>query len=80
MRKPEEIMSDVDNRPSMKILGMMEYGSAIKAIILAQKEAYNEAINDAASNSEADSRWKKGDTEEPTPFVVKKSILKLLKK
>jgi len=49
MRKPEEIMSDADNRPSIKILGMMEYDSAIKAIKQAQKEAYNEAIKDAAN-------------------------------
>ena len=49
MRKPEEIMSDADNRPSIKILGMMEYDSAIKAIKQAQKEAYNEAIRDAGN-------------------------------
>ena len=73
MRKPEEIMSDADNRPSIKILGMMEYDSAIKAIKQAQKEAYNEAIRDAGNKlQQTAGQWN-------SDFALQRRIFDLLK-
>jgi len=95
MRKPEQIIENIIDKDRGKEFPDTTFNAydgaggtsrylredlAVIAIQLAQKEAYNEAINDAAKNAEADSRWEKNDTEEPTPFVIKESILKLLKK
>ena len=78
IRKPNEILNDSEKINSMHTCEGIKHFALI-AIAIAQKETYNEAINNAAENAKADSKWKKGDTEKPTPFVVKKSILKLLK-
>ena len=72
MRTPEEIFAQMkEPMPYKQSGGTKPY--IIEAIELAQKEAYNEGVRDAAKNAKAS--WAKMDR----VWVDKQSILKLLK-